>query len=74
MDFYEKDIFVQRLLDAAAKAGKTKEEVSEEAGMSTRTLYYMTKEYKVGPRVDVLFQLCKVLDVSADYLLGLTDA
>ena len=28
---------------------------------------------KTKPSIDTLYELCKVLDVSADYLLGLTD-
>ena len=31
------------------------------------------KNGKTQPTLDVLYKLCKALDVSADYLLGLTD-
>ena len=31
------------------------------------------KKGKIVPSLDTLFELCRLLDVSADYLLGLTD-
>lgn len=47
--------------DLAAAAGVTKQCISD---------------YKYGrsvPSIDTLYLICKYLDVSADYLLGLTD-
>jgi transcriptional regulator with XRE-family HTH domain len=73
MDFFERDIFIQRLRDAVAKTGKNHEEVSEEAGLSRRAIYNIIENCKIGPRLDVLFQLSQRLGVSADYLLGLSD-
>ena len=31
------------------------------------------KQGKIAPSLDTFFELCRLLDVSADYLLGLSD-
>ncbi len=47
------------------------EQLSKDAGVSLTDLYYYEKDQKT-PNVDILRNIPKSLNVSADYLLGLT--
>lgn len=66
------DIFKHRLHEEIKQSGLTTQQLSEKVGVSPEmiTQYYTTKKL---PKLDTFMRLCKALDVSADYLLGLTD-
>ena len=58
----------KRLNEAVEKSGLTLKELSEQTGISVRTL----KDYLTGkryPKMKLLWQIRKVLGVSFDYLL-----
>lgn len=65
-------IFQQRFNEVLKESVMTQKEIAEkcEIDKSCITQY---KKGKTQPTLDVLFKLCQALDVSADYLLGLTD-
>ena len=65
-------IFKKRLHDEIKQSGITTVELAKAVGITPEmiTLYYTTEKL---PRLDTFFKLCKALDVSADYLLGLSD-
>ena len=64
--------FRERLKEEMAFMGLTTVELAELVGVSPGmiTQYYTTKKL---PRLDTFLRLCKALNVSADYLLGLID-
>ena len=66
------DIIKQRLTEEIKSSNLTKREIAEKVGVSEEmvTQYVTTKKL---PRLDTFARLCKTLDVSADYVLGLTD-
>ena len=50
----------------------TQKQIAQELGIDNSNI----TKWKCGeylPSLDVFYRLCKLLDVSADYLLGLTD-
>lgn len=61
-----------RLREEIKRSGMTTVEIARRVGVSPEmiTQYYTTKKL---PRLDTFAKLCQVLDVSADYLLGLND-
>ncbi len=65
-------VFRERLYEEIKRSGITTKELAEKTGVSPEmiTQYYTTKKL---PRLDTFLQLCKALDVFADYLLGLED-
>ena len=65
-------IFRERLQEEVKRSGITTKELADKVGISPEmiTQYYTTKKL---PRLDTFLQLCKALEVSADYLLGLED-
>ncbi|MCI8475428.1 MAG: helix-turn-helix transcriptional regulator [Clostridia bacterium] len=64
--------FKQRFYEELQHCGLTKTEFAKKIGVSPEmiTQYYTTKKL---PKLDTFTKICKVLGVSADYLLGLTD-
>lgn len=65
-------IFKNRLVEVLEHTTKSQKTIAEECGIHPSCI----TQYKKGdtqPTLDVLFRLCKSLDVSADYLLGLSD-
>lgn len=66
------NVFKQRLYEEIRNSKLTNREIAEKIGVSPEmvTQYYTTKKL---PKLDTFMRLCKVLDVSADYLLGLKD-
>lgn len=65
-------MFGRRLRAARALAGMTQYETSKAANITRNNIpRYETGEILPGSRR--LFLICKTLNVSADYLLGLTD-
>lgn len=64
--------FQERFTDCLHYAGIKQTEIARAANVSKQCI----SDYKKGksvPSIDTLFLLCKCLDVSADYLLGLHD-
>ncbi len=65
-------IFQERITDALKQTPLQQKEIAEKCGIHPSCL----TQYKKGksePTLKTLFELCKVLNVSADYLLGLSD-
>ena len=64
--------FKERFNEILKNSGKTQTEIANELEVSRQ----MISEYKTGksvPSLEKLYELCKCLDVSSDYLLGLDD-
>ena len=64
--------FNERLKEIRKECGKTQKEVYTVLGMSANG-YASYEQGRTEPSIETLIKLCKVLDVSADYLLGLED-
>ena len=65
-------MFKERFIEALKNSGYTQTEIANKIHVSKQCI----TDYKKGktvPSVDTLILLCKLLDVSADYLLGLSD-
>ena len=65
-------LFQSRLVEALKTTSKKQNIIAEECKIHPSCI----TQYKKGdtqPTLDVLFKLCKSLEVSADYLLGLSD-
>jgi transcriptional regulator with XRE-family HTH domain len=61
-----------RLREEIKRSGMTTTEIAQKVGVSPEmiTQYCTTKKL---PRLDTFARICQVLDVSADYMLGLDD-
>lgn len=66
------NIIKKRLTEEISNSALSKTEIAAQLGVSPEmiTQYCTTKKL---PRLDTFAELCKILNVSADYLLGLTD-
>lgn len=64
--------FKKRLKEEIKLSGMTTRELGEKVGVSNEmiTQYYTTSKM---PSLETFEKLCRALDVSADYLLGLSD-
>lgn len=65
-------MFTQRLREIRTKKGITQEEIADYLGFS-RPTYTAYESGRRKPDNDTLVKIAKFLDVSTDYLLGLTD-
>jgi len=64
--------FTKRFNEVLKTCGKTQVEIAK----AINVVKQCVNDYKTGksyPSLETLYLLCKFLDVSADYLLGLTD-
>ena len=64
--------FTERFNELIKISGKTQVEIAKEANISKQCI----TDYKSGkslPSLETLCLLCKCLDVSSDYLLGISD-
>ena len=64
--------FTERFNEILKQSGKTQVEIANTLNITKQCV----NDYKTGksvPSIETLYSLCKFLDVSADYLLGLTD-
>ena len=64
--------FTKRFNEILQQSGKTQVEIAKALNITKQCV----NDYKTGksvPSLETLYTLCKYLDVSADYLLGLTD-
>lgn len=65
--------FQERFVDVLRHSEIKQTELAEKIGVSKQCV----SDYKSGksvPSLETLYLICKVLDVSADYLLGLSDS
>lgn len=64
--------FTKRFNEILQQSGKTQVEIAKALNVTKQCV----NDYKTGksvPSIETLYALCKYLDISADYLLGLTD-
>ncbi len=64
--------FTERFNEILKQSGKTQVEIANALNITKQCV----NDYKTGksvPSIETLYNLCKFLDVLADYLLGLTD-
>ena len=64
--------FTKRFNKVLKESGKTQVEIAKALNITKQCV----NDYKTGksvPSLETLYSLCKFLEVSADYLLGLTD-
>ena len=64
--------FTKRFNEVLKTCGKTQTQIAKELNVTKQCV----NDYKSGktvPSIQTLCLLCKILDVSADYLLGITD-
>lgn len=64
-----KSIFARRLSEARRAKGWSQWEFSEMLGVNHMTLVRWENDYYL-PKIDKLVEIVKLLDVSADWLLG----
>ena len=64
--------FAARLSDFIKETGLSKRKFAEKVGVSAMSVSDWTTG-KIQPNAESIFLICKTFDVSADYLLGLTD-
>ena len=66
------EVFKKRLFEELQQSKITNKELAEIIGVSPEmvTQYFTTKKL---PKLDTFTKICKALDISADYLLGLKD-
>lgn len=64
--------FTERFNEVLLQSGKTQKEVADFCHVSRQAITNL----KIGsslPSLDTLFLICKYLDCTSDYILGLTD-
>ncbi|MDE7380347.1 MAG: helix-turn-helix domain-containing protein [Clostridia bacterium] len=66
------ELIKQRLIEELTACNLTKIEIAKKVGVSPEmiTQYITTKKL---PKLDTFAKLCKELDLSANYILGLSD-
>ena len=66
------ELIKQRLIEELTACNLTKIEIAKRVGVSPEmiTQYITTKKL---PKLDTFAKLCKELDLSANYILGLSD-
>lgn len=68
----ELTIIQERLRKAINESGLQQKEIAKMVGVSPQTISkYM--QQNIFPALDTFAKLCKALDVSADYILGITE-
>jgi Helix-turn-helix. len=67
------DEIQQRLREAIKFSGMTQTEIAKKIGINPSTVSKYTRIDKF-PAIDTFAKLCAVLDVSADYILGLQES
>ncbi len=64
--------FSERLGVELKASGLTQKEIAEKLHINPANITNWKKGINI-PSLEVFYELCKILDVSADYLLGLSD-
>ena len=68
----ELDRIQERIRESIKHSGLHQKTIAAQIGVSPQTVSkYMQKD--IFPALDTLAKLCKVLDVSADYILGINN-
>lgn len=67
-----KDVFKTRLKQSITERGLTQRMLATLIGTTEQSVSRWANGNKT-PNADMLYRMCKALDVSADYLLGLSD-
>ena len=67
-----KNIIKQMLIDEIKNSGKPLKEIAAEVGI-TATMLTQYKTTEKLPSLETFAKICKAIDVSADYILGLSD-
>jgi len=66
------DLIQERLRESIRGATLTQKEIAKAIDVSPQTVSKYMK-CNVFPALDTLAKLCKLLDISADYILGLSE-
>ena len=66
------DIFAIRLRDIRKERRLTQKQLADAVGTTDDSIFSWERG-RSQPSIDIIRQLCKILEVSADYLLGLED-
>lgn len=66
------EVFTVRLKEARQEKGWTQKQLAETINTTDDSIFSWEKG-RSQPSIELLRKLCKVLEVSADYLIGLTD-
>ncbi len=61
-----------RLREAIKQASYSQKEIAKAIGVSAQTVSKYMRE-NIFPALDTLAKLCAFLDISSDYILGLSD-
>ncbi|HPJ90283.1 MAG TPA: helix-turn-helix transcriptional regulator [Thermotogota bacterium] len=69
---FDNKLLGKRINEQRKKLNITQEQLAEMLGKSVPLVYYYSSGKRVPPP-EVLYKLSKILNVSSDYLLGLTD-
>jgi transcriptional regulator with XRE-family HTH domain len=64
--------FQERFLVELKGSGLTQKQLAEKLNIDNSNITKWKRGENI-PSLEIFYQLCKILDVSADYLLGLTD-
>lgn len=64
--------FGEKIKELRKAKGLTQKMLAEQIGQAQSTIFYW-EQNKQEPTISSLKKLCDIFDVSADYLLGLTD-
>ena len=64
--------FCERLKMIRKESDMTQKDVYEKLGISANG-YASYEQGRTEPNIDTLIKLCRIFEVSADYLLGLID-
>lgn len=67
-----KELFKKRLHDEIEQSGLSKKELAEKIGVSPEMITQYCTTDKM-PKLETFYRLCRALDVSADYLLGIKE-
>ncbi len=62
----------KRLREAISQSTLSQKQIAMEIGVSAQTVSKYMRE-DIFPALDTLAKLCKLLDVSSDYILGLSN-
>ena len=65
-------LFSQRISEEIKESPYTQKQIAKILGISESNITNWKKGENL-PSVDILYKLCQILEVSADYLLGLED-
>jgi transcriptional regulator with XRE-family HTH domain len=65
-------LFQERVCEAIKNSGMTQKQIAEKLHIREGNITNWKKGLNL-PSIEVFYQLCLLLDESADYLLGITD-